>query len=241
MTIEQIISSNDISKYVVTPDLILMAMEYKPFIKDDNLALIDNYYVTSNKMYKATNVIIQQLADNGYEYSRYKGSHLKSLAVSHFNAVYGINALTFIDEIGSYYVLSALTKGQEIVASHTEFNCLLCNRCIRACPNKALSSTGLDQLRCIRYLQENDDGEQHLGTGKTLLGCNICQIACPLNYEIEKIPVPSQMVELLNKNNVDELLANEEKHSALTELIGANYTKPSRLAKIINKYKINNK
>lgn len=240
MNIEQILTSNNINKFIITPDLILMALPYQPFQNDDKLAMIDNYYIASNLLYQTTKKIIEQLSNSGYTYTRYKGQHLKSLAVKHFNAVYGINALTFLDDIGSYYVLSALSKGQEIKAEPTEFNCLLCNRCIRACPNKALSSSGLNQLRCIRYLQENDDGEQSLGTGKTLMGCNICQVVCPLNSEIAKIPVISELITLLDKNKVEELLTDDTKHAELTKFIGTNYTKPSYLSKIIAKYKHNN-
>jgi epoxyqueuosine reductase len=62
-----------------------------------------------------------------------------------------------------------------------------CNRCIRACPTRALTSPRLlDSNRCIAYLTIEHRGEIDPVYGQAfrnrVFGCDICQDVCPWNH-----------------------------------------------------------
>lgn len=66
--------------------------------------------------------------------------------------------------------------------------CLGCRECIRACPTRALTEDGMvDARRCIAYLTIEHRGSipRNLRPlmGTHVLGCDMCQAACPANRE----------------------------------------------------------
>jgi epoxyqueuosine reductase len=76
--------------------------------------------------------------------------------------------------------------------------CGTCNRCIRACPSRALSAPYvLDARRCISYLTVEFRGviprEIRPFIGSRIYGCDDCQDACPWNRK----PLPANAIELM--------------------------------------------
>jgi epoxyqueuosine reductase len=69
--------------------------------------------------------------------------------------------------------------------------CLHCNRCINACPTKALLSPyTLDTHACLAYqtLKNKEEMNQFMKENGTeyIYGCDFCQRACPVNARAEK-------------------------------------------------------
>jgi len=59
-----------------------------------------------------------------------------------------------------------------------------CQKCIDACPSRALSASGSpDPSRCISYLTQKDNltPDEAMLIGRHLYGCDICQNVCPFN------------------------------------------------------------
>lgn len=60
--------------------------------------------------------------------------------------------------------------------------CYDCGRCVKACPNQALSeSGGLDARRCLSYhtIESREDIPCDINLEGNLFGCDICRNACP--------------------------------------------------------------
>ncbi|MCL2132410.1 MAG: tRNA epoxyqueuosine(34) reductase QueG [Lentimicrobiaceae bacterium] len=69
--------------------------------------------------------------------------------------------------------------------------CLHCNRCVNACPTKALQSPyTLDTTACIAYqtIENKEDISPFVRENmrEYIYGCDFCQRACPLNAKAEK-------------------------------------------------------
>lgn len=79
-------------------------------------------------------------------------------------------------------------------AEHTRRNfCGQCNRCIEACPTKALTPYRLDARRCTSYLTiENKQTTLQLNIERAqerenwIFGCDACMNACPWNSRNQK-------------------------------------------------------
>ncbi len=93
--------------------------------------------------------------------------------------------------LGSYTYIGILLLNIE-----TEYDtpipsrCGTCNRCIDACPTKALKNGSLDARRCISYLTiENKKDipvEFQSQLSNCVLGCDICADICPWNKKWAK-------------------------------------------------------
>lgn len=88
--------------------------------------------------------------------------------------------------LGSYTFIGILLLNIELEYDTPIRNhCGSCNRCIDACPTKALANSSIDARRCISYLTIENKNEiptefQTLLSG-CALGCDICADICPWN------------------------------------------------------------
>ena len=105
---------------------------------------------------------------------------------------FGKNNLLIHPDYGSFFNI-----GQILVDRKIDFKkkkpmasrCGTCERCVRACPHKALGEGFcLEPTRCISYLTQkkslNPSEEKRIQT--YLYGCDICQYACPFNAKVRK-------------------------------------------------------
>lgn len=102
----------------------------------------------------------------------------------------GRNSLIYTPVHGSRILLAEITT-DAVLSGHTTLpsqilnsQCNTCNKCIQACPNRAISHFGtIDARRCLSYLTIEHRGPlpEHINPGHTLFGCDICQKICPLN------------------------------------------------------------
>jgi len=93
--------------------------------------------------------------------------------------------------IGSYCFIAVLMLNIEL-----EYNkpitdrCGTCNKCVVACPTKALDGKSLDARRCISYLTIEKKNAVDLEFQKLLsnciIGCDICADVCPWNKKWAK-------------------------------------------------------
>ncbi len=99
----------------------------------------------------------------------------------------GKHGLLIIPRMGSYYLLGCLLTNLELPPDSPLPNrCGTCQRCLEACPTKALLGDGrMDARRCISYLtiesSEAIPSELAPLLGGRLYGCDTCQDVCPWN------------------------------------------------------------
>ncbi len=97
----------------------------------------------------------------------------------------GKNRLLINEEYGSYVFIGYIITNTEFEPDlPVKTKCLNCNRCINACPSKALSSSNFNS--CVSSLTQS---KKELSTQeieliketKYAFGCDICQKVCPFN------------------------------------------------------------
>lgn len=105
----------------------------------------------------------------------------------------GKNTLLISPKFGSYVFLGGLILNKKIKDKITreeiKDGCQNCDRCINACPTKALTTKGLDFLKCISFWTthtKKDIPNEIKEKTPYLFGCDICQEVCPYNKESKK-------------------------------------------------------
>jgi epoxyqueuosine reductase len=101
----------------------------------------------------------------------------------------GKNTTVINPLIGSFFVLGEIITDQEFdFDKPINGTCGSCERCLKACPTKALVSAGkMDARRCVSYLTIEKKGptpaafKQALNKCRFIFGCDICQEVCPYN------------------------------------------------------------
>ncbi len=70
--------------------------------------------------------------------------------------------------------------------------CASCRICIDSCPSGALSEAGFQAEKCISCLTQLNrplNTEEMARMGKQIYGCDICQLSCPKNKNMNRTPV----------------------------------------------------
>jgi len=135
---------------------------------------------------------------------------------------FGRNNFLYDEKHGSYIIVNTWIVDKELDYDITPDNKDMsackdsCNKCIDACPTKALSDKFLmDAKKCICYAQFEESealsADMRELMGIWLYGCDACQDACPVNKnkfnESEEYPLLSECEELMKPErilNMDE-------------------------------------
>lgn len=121
----------------------------------------------------------------------------------------GRNSMLIVPEIGSYVFIGIILSTVKFQPNEPcTLSCLGCNACIRHCPGKAISISGMiDARRCHSYLTIEYRGElpDDLNLNGKVYGCDVCQNVCPhnLNAPIAKITEFLPRKEILNLTHSD--------------------------------------
>ena len=100
----------------------------------------------------------------------------------------GKNKNLLIPGSGSYFLLGELLIDLELeYGTPIENRCGTCDKCLQACPTKALDGKRLDARPCLSYLTIEKKGPFSaaettlVGQNDWVFGCVICQEVCPWN------------------------------------------------------------
>ncbi len=97
----------------------------------------------------------------------------------------GKNRMLINPELGPHILLGEIITSLKLETDKPLENaCSDCDKCINACPTKALSAEGhLDARKCISYLTIEYEGQISLDLARKmrnrLFGCDECILACP--------------------------------------------------------------
>ncbi len=116
----------------------------------------------------------------------------KSLAVQAGLGLIGRNTLLINETYGSSFFLGELFLDLELQADEplTGDYCGDCTICVDACPTNALlGDKTMDASRCLSYLTVENRGnippEIRWQMSGQVIGCDICQLLCPMNQGLE--------------------------------------------------------
>ncbi|MGL5893756.1 MAG: tRNA epoxyqueuosine(34) reductase QueG [Bacteroidales bacterium] len=129
----------------------------------------------------------------------------------------GKNNMLIIPNSGSFFFLAALLVDIELTPdAPMSPKCGNCNRCLEACPTKAITSPRqLDSRKCISYLTIEYKGDipQDIKPyiNNRLYGCDLCQTCCPWN----RFATPNTIDEFQPNDEILQL--DKEKLSRLTK------------------------
>lgn len=108
----------------------------------------------------------------------------------------GKNTLLISRELGSFFFIGEILTDLELpMTSRTSEHCGRCERCLHACPTRAIFAPyKIDARRCISYLTIEYKGaipmELRKSIGNRIFGCDDCQLACPWNRFAQKALLP---------------------------------------------------
>jgi len=132
---------------------------------------------------------------------------------------FGHNNFIYTREHGSYVWIDTWLTDMELDYEAADENmcsmeCDNCDRCIRACPTKALSGDkSMDRGKCITqfvcYAKDTLDDNTRSQLGSWLYGCDVCQDVCPLNKdkfsESKDYPLLAEFGEYLKPETILEM------------------------------------
>lgn len=129
----------------------------------------------------------------------------------------GVNTLYYHPEFGSYISMRCVLIGAEVapdVQEPTENLCASCNKCTVACPTKAIDQTGWTREKCLRNMISEGFPENARKEVYQLLGCERCQLCCPMNPEKQKAPHVFDLLAVLQGKETKHLKAIAGKNMA---------------------------
>ena len=131
--------------------------------------------------------------------------------------VIGQNGLLIHPVYGSYVFIGEIVTNLPLVYSQPSLGeCLNCGRCRRACPNGALSPSGVELPLCRSHItQKKRDlspfDEEQIRLGGLVWGCDICNDVCPMNSRVPLTPLApflNSVVPVITEENAVSLLKN---------------------------------
>jgi epoxyqueuosine reductase len=157
----------------------------------------DYHIVLKNKLFELSEFIQKHNPDSKNRVFAGSAPVLEKYLASKAGLGYiGKNTL-LITAKGSYYfigeIFTNLTLSYDTPCE--DDYCLQCERCVKACPTKALDSPyNLDANKCISYhnIESKNEIPKDIRDkmGKQVYGCDICQRVCPYNKSAEATNVP---------------------------------------------------
>ena len=111
----------------------------------------------------------------------------------------GKNSLLITQKFGSYVFIGELITNLNLAfdSPFGKDHCGSCNRCIEACPTKAIVAPHrIDARKCISFHTIENKNEIPVGIQSNLqnqiFGCDICQDVCPWNQKI----IPNHCIDI---------------------------------------------
>ncbi len=107
----------------------------------------------------------------------------------------GINNLFINKDYGSWVFLGEIVTDRYFPPFEGEYSlCVGCNKCIDACPAKALTGKEIIKEKCLSFLSQkkgelDSETERLIASTGCAWGCDICQKVCPLNINAKETPI----------------------------------------------------
>lgn len=129
----------------------------------------------------------------------------------------GLNAMAIHPRYGSYGFLGLIVthkKQKEYLTIKKE--CKQCKACIKNCPGQAIGRDFFCQKNCLSYLTQKKvlsiEERASLAKQTKIYGCDMCQLACPENFNIKYTEIEDFKEDLLYNIGLEEInsISNKE-------------------------------
>ncbi|MBE7019107.1 MAG: epoxyqueuosine reductase [Ruminococcaceae bacterium] len=127
----------------------------------------------------------------------------------------GEHNLLLTEEYGSFVFLGEVLLKEELPEKTGNFPklCTHCGNCKKACPTNALEE-GFERGKCLSHLSQKkqltDEEEALYVKSKLAWGCDVCQLACPVNQSVGKTPIDAFKQASLTLTKEEILALSEE-------------------------------
>lgn len=191
---------------------------------------VSAFYFASQKAYVALRTLEKSLLAQGIQVDGRQLLPAKTMGAISGLGVFGKNTLLRNAKWGSQFTIHTLitdVPAPPLIQMADARSCGDCTRCISACPTGALSAAGnIDPMRCLRnYMMKRIPEQFRRIMQNGLLGCEICQRACPLQPVSVATDIPVEKPE----DFLIERLLCEPDRRAIAARIGSNYARPRKL------------
>ncbi len=181
--------------------IIVLFMAYLPSREASrgNIAL-SPYYIASNRAYEAAKQLTEYIKQSGAD-ALHTASISARAAAIRTGGFTGDNGFYYHEAFGSYVCIQTVisTAGEPEVYERARSECLHCGSCAKSC-------AAVKDLRgCIRAHMHGIVPEALRVGIYQLLGCEMCQSACPLNSGQTSRPLEFSVKELLCGQGMDRL------------------------------------
>ncbi|MCF7924864.1 MAG: 4Fe-4S binding protein [Candidatus Izimaplasma sp.] len=177
------------------PTIVVVGLSYpKRIINHTKTHLAPSFYTFGMDYHKVITTRIDAVMKNlPYEYLIGVDNHPHNERLAARVAkigYFGKNQLIINKELGTYMFLGLVFINEKIndeyILNITD-DCGECRKCIEACPTNALFDGDYDINKCISYYNQakKDLNNQELKANYSLFGCDICQLVCPKNINID--------------------------------------------------------
>ncbi len=166
--------------------VVLFFRYYRAPQTPDGFMKLSPYYIASNRGYHAAEKLAAHIRSLGFYASHDTQINAKEHALR-YGGFIGRNGFYYHKEFGSLVCIQTIVTDAAAAEpdGSSASGCLDCRACIDACPSAAVGNVS----ECIRY-HSNLFIPEHLRANLyQLLGCELCQTACPLNAKQEH-PAP---------------------------------------------------
>ncbi len=179
----------------------------------------DYHIVIKNILQKICDYISSQVEGFEYKYFVDNGPlvdrHLAYLAGIGY---YGINNSIITDKYGSYVFIGYIVNNVEFIKDEPLLNtCIKCGKCVKYCPGNALlGNYDMNPKRCLSYITQKKgeltkEEENLIKKENKVFGCDVCQMVCPHNYNIDKTQIEEFNKDIITKLENDDINAMSNK------------------------------
>ncbi len=211
-----------IEKIGFTENSVVALFPYFVAGEEGNLSLyarcVDYHTVAEKKLTELSSVLLKNGATKISVHADRGNFNDRKAAFDAGLGFYGQNGMLICEDYGSYFFIGQIIHDLEIKPDEPqECDCLMCGRCERECPGKALKGGRVDIEKCLSHITQKRgelaEAEKALINEQGMCwGCDVCQRVCPHNRGLGTNAIPEFLTDRLTSLSLLDVqgLSNRE-------------------------------